>query len=124
MIIYNWNRKVSRRKILKNNIIFYKCKSIDEQLILVMREVLKLGLKNVTIHIPIGKSIDYVIKFFNKRKFKFSLNDSNRHEISLKILDEDKLDYSNVNFYLIYNKIQNKCKFLNSLDVRNNDIVI
>lgn len=109
---------------MDKNIIFYKCESIDEQLTLIIREVLKLDLKNVTIHIPKGQRINDIILFFNKRKFRFNLGNDYKDMPKLKIINEDKLEDNNINFYIIYNKISNKQKFINQLKNVNNGLHI
>lgn len=109
---------------MKHNIIFYKCKSIDEQLTLVMREALKLNLDEVTINIPKGQQINDIMQFFNKRKFKYSVGGVNKDIPTLKILNEDKLENNKVNFYLIYNNINNKQEFINKLKKLDNELNI
>ena len=109
---------------MKNNVIFYKCKSIDEQLILVMREYLKLNLDQVVINIPKGQRINDIMQFFNKRKFKYSVGEYKKGIPRIKILNEDKLENNEVNFYLIYNKINNKQEFINKLKKLDNELNI
>src|SRR5699024_4529957 len=102
----------------------YKCKSIDEQLILVMREYLKLNLDQVVINIPKGQRINDIMQFFNKRKFKYSVGEYKKGIPRIKILNEDKLENNEVNFYLIYNKINNKQEFINKLKKLDNELNI
>lgn len=109
---------------MKNNIIFYKCKNIDEQLTLVMRETLKLDLDEAIINIPKGQRINDIMQFLNKRKFKYNVGQVNKGMPRIKILNEYKLENNKVNFYLIYNKINNKQEFINKLKKLDNELNI
>lgn len=106
---------------MKENKVFYQCKSIYEQLTLVMREILSKELKEVIINIPRGEDISKILIFFEERKFKYTFDDNNKQapiiRISENIIEESEIPI----FYISYEKFINKSSLFNGNNF-NNDI--
>lgn len=109
---------------MNDNTIFYRCKNIEEQLIVVIREILKLEFKNVTINIPKKENIDYVLSFFNKRKFKYSTNKIGGNLPVVKINNSVNIENEYTNFYIMYDNINYEENFIDELKKINNELNI
>jgi phosphatidylserine/phosphatidylglycerophosphate/cardiolipin synthase-like enzyme len=106
-----------------NEVIFYKINSIYEQLDFVMREILKQDFKNVLISIPNNQDIDKIMRYLNERKFKYSFNISSKAPTI--VIGNGKNNHNeDVIFYLLYDFIQDKQKFLESLTKTKKNIIM
>lgn len=104
---------------MQNNMIFYKCENIYEELTVVIREILSKELNNVVINIHIGDEISKILNFFNERKFKYTFDEDNKNLPKIRIVEEVTGDNSKANFYISCEKFKNK-EELFKLDELNN----
>lgn len=100
---------------MSNLVSFYKCKSIENQLTIVMREILINNLTNVIINIPINQDISYIMNYLKKRKFSFSYETTNSDLPIIRVID--KLEYNNYtnDFYILFEEFDDKNNLINEI---------
>ncbi|WP_434797378.1 phospholipase D-like domain-containing protein [Terrisporobacter vanillatitrophus] len=96
-------------------ISFYKCKNIENQLTIVMREILINNLTDVVIYIPEIQDTSYILNYLHKRNFLFSYGIEKNNLPILHIGNNAKCSNVKNEFYVMFEEFTNKETIIESI---------
>lgn len=105
---------------MQNLMLFYKCKNIENQLTIVMREILINNLTDVVIYIPETQDTSYILDYLHKRNFLFSYGVEKDNLPILYIGNNVKCSNVKIEFYVMFEEFTNKETIIES--IKNKDI--